>query len=66
MTNFERIKSFSIDEMAKFLNSEADNYCFDMCAASTGDKYKCYIGEDASPKQCNECIKKWLSKEVRL
>lgn len=53
MTNYEKIKNMSIDEMAKFL-------AYEKRAACTGvSAYKCYHCDD-----CTVCFHKWLESEV--
>lgn len=49
MTNYEWIKSKSIDEMSSILDDVCSHTPFDYCARNTGT--------------CKECIKEWLMKE---
>lgn len=51
MTNFERIKSMSIDEMAEFIY---EHCCCDDCSLPTS----------CLDKNCKKCVKKWLESEV--
>lgn len=53
MTNFDRIKAMSVEEMAVALMCPAE---FD----KTFNKYK-----ECIPKRCcNKCVKEWLESEV--
>lgn len=53
MTNYDKIRNMSIDEMAKFL-------AYEKRAACTGvSAYKCYHCDD-----CTVCSHKWLESEV--
>lgn len=57
MTNAERIKSMTIDELANYLESvekDIQPYCHDRL---------CRNWEDARPA-CNACIRTWLSDTV--
>ena len=49
MTNYERIKNMSVEEMAEFLN-EASNCCL--------------VPTDCITESCTECLKQWLESEV--
>lgn len=56
MTNFEKIKAMSVEEMAELVNDKVDSECSecpasDYCAASTFT-------------YCYEIIKEWLESEV--
>ena len=54
-TNFDKIKSMSIDEMAEFLFKVATTENF---------PFKCYTNY-SKEKNCTDCYKQWLeSKEV--
>lgn len=53
MTNYERIKHMSVDELADFL---CDNECCYMCAFC--DRL-CKVDEE-----CHEGISEWLKQEV--
>ena len=64
MTNFEKIKTMDIDEIADVFYLGLDKICFDNCAKSTGNKFKCPIDDDVTPENCKDCIKKWLESEV--
>ena len=55
MTNFEKIKSMTVEEMAGHINDKVDTECsgcpaFNYCAASTFT-------------YCYEMIRKWLERE---
>lgn len=51
MTNFDRIKQMSVDEMVSFLRNVT---CYTTCV---------YQKEYQAEMNCNEGIKKWLLKE---
>ena len=51
MTNFERIKQMSVDEMVAFMRNAN---CYTTCV---------YQKECQADKNCSEGIKKWLLKE---
>lgn len=53
MTNFERIKAMSVEEMAK---------CID---AQCGMQQFCNSGIDCTAIECDECIVAWLESEVQ-
>ena len=53
MTNYEKIKNMSIEEMAGFLAYERRGACAKVSA------YKCYHRDD-----CTICFRKWLESEV--
>lgn len=66
MTNYERIKNKSIEEIAKYIDESCDNLggeiCKSTCERMTGSKYKCPYG--AGNERCVECIVEWLNSEV--
>lgn len=64
MTNFEKIKSMTIEEMAEFMYSANDKICFENCTQDTGNKFSCKIGEDVDPKNCIHCMREYLEKEA--
>ena len=53
LTNYEKIKNMSIDEMAGFLAYERRGVCIDVST------YECYHCND-----CTICSRKWLESEV--
>lgn len=64
MTNYERIKNMSVEEMAESLASEA----FDVCACC-GITYEEKRDLEKQNKKCYEClcekgIARWLNSEV--
>lgn len=64
LTNFEKIKAMSVDEMAEFLFN-SDQICFDTCKKATGDKNKCPFKMDGDVlKHCFGCYLKWVNSEV--
>lgn len=64
MTNFERIKAMSVEEMAEFMCSANDTICFDNCNRDTGNKYSCKFGDSCTPENCIKCMKEYLESEV--
>ena len=52
MTNYEKIKSMSIDEMANLLGNECE-----FCVCFNEPFLKC-------SRSCNEGVKKWLESEA--
>lgn len=54
MTNYERIKNMSVEEMAK----ELSNICKKAKTTQKGRQYLCINSE------CKRCIKQWLETEV--
>ncbi len=61
MTNFERIKAMSADELAEILYDTADKVCFENCEKGTTDKFRCPMAENnIEPKHCIACMKKGL------
>lgn len=59
MTNFERIKAMSVDEMADFINHETDGIC-SCCVRFGKSEEKCYN----IPGECKRGIKNWLESEA--
>ena len=39
MTNYDRIKAMSVEELADVLYDANDKICFENCSASTGNKF---------------------------
>lgn len=60
MTNYERIKQMSVEEMADFINHETDGIC-SCCDLYPDKKDKCYMIEG----ECKRGIKRWLESEVQ-
>lgn len=56
MTNYDRIKQMSIEEMATML----ENSCFDCsyCLACN------FCNESFKDEKCSDIVKKWLEQEV--
>lgn len=52
-TNFDKIKSMTVDEMAELLNDKDCTVCIYDSIDCTGDDCDCYLG-----------IKQWLMQEV--
>ena len=59
MTNFERIKNMSVEEMVEFLDAAVDCSCVTIC----NDFDKCRINNAIEPI-CKNHYKKWLESEV--
>ena len=55
MTNYERIKSMSIDEMADYFNEIFD------CCNCPNDMFLC----ESNGNVCTKYIKHWLESEVK-
>ncbi len=61
MTNYERIRQMSVDEMVKFLRDKATSYC---------PRYDQFEGEcihgwhDYDENDCRDCAIKYLESEV--
>ena len=70
MTNFEKIKTMSVDEMAEFLNMVSKQE--DLGAASKlfdepckdGNQYCRQEDFQNSPYGCKDCFKEWLEREA--
>lgn len=65
LTNFEKIKNMSIDEMAEFMLDEHENN-FDYCMNC--EMYSYYAPHCISGNLTEDCIKarmKWLESEVK-
>lgn len=61
MTNYERVKTMSLEEMAEFINHETDGIC-SCCSLYPDKKDRCYeiVGE------CKRGITNWLKSEVAV
>ena len=57
MTNYERIKAMSIEEMAEILS---DSDCEKRCSFTKNGKCNSYGGSD----MCAKGVEKWLNSEV--
>lgn len=68
MTNYDRIKNMSVDEIAKHIDTHDDKLggeiCCRHCEKTTGKKYRCPYDEEERDGKCIECIKEWLLSEV--
>ena len=58
MSNYDRIKAMSIDEMVAFINHETDGIC-SCCILFPDKKDRCY----AIAGMCERGIKQWLESE---
>ena len=59
MTNFEKIKTMSIDEMVEFLEAACDSSCITIC-----NNYDRCIRNNAIEPICKNHYKEWLESEV--
>ena len=64
MTNFEKIKAMSPDEMADFMHGAADRICFENCIRETGNEFSCKHGGEIPAGACVKCMKHWLESEA--
>jgi hypothetical protein len=68
MTNYEKIKSMSLEEMAEWIDRQYDQEREDWFSLGC---YNCInYGTHHCPKDCGECewlggIKQWLQQEIR-
>ena len=53
MTNFERIKAMSVEEMAKYIDAQYSQHSF------------CNPRKNCEGIDCTECIEAWLESEVQ-
>lgn len=53
MTNFERIKAMSVEEMAKYIDAQYCQHSF------------CGPRKNCEGIECTECIAAWLEREVQ-
>ena len=58
MTNFERIKNMSVEEMAKLIDRIGNVPC-ECCSDKT------CTGDSTKPQRCRDSIKKYLEEEVK-
>ncbi len=68
LTNFEKIKLKSVDEMAEFLEDD-DYICMQYCnqkhCAEHKDDGKCAAaGKEGRKNACVQAVKNWLNSEV--
>ena len=56
MTNYEKIKQTSIDEMATML----EKFCFNCTCCPASD----FCNETFKDKTCSDIVKQWLEQEV--
>ena len=64
MTNFEKIKAMSVEELANVIYKANDEICFNNCISDTGNKFSCKFGENVDEQNCKECMKNWLESEA--
>lgn len=58
MTNYEKIKNMSLEEMSMYL---ADKGCCNMCSVG---QMKCLTFEDDT--ECFEAVQEWLESEANV
>lgn len=60
MTNFERIKAMTIEELAKVIDINIEGVCknFKYCRLTIGTK------EEFTEDDCNACAVRWLMEEA--
>lgn len=61
MTNFDRIKSMGVEEMAEYIYIHDDDLNDVICKSM---HVNCPFGDDVTSENCLLCIKKWLESEV--
>lgn len=61
ITNYERFRSMSIEELADFIYSHDDDLNDKICKSIHAE---CPFGDDVEPDNCKDCIKNWLESEV--
>lgn len=59
MTNLEKIRQLSADDLAEFISSSAIDVMDKICLASCGPGGECTNGEN-----CKACVVSWLESEV--
>lgn len=67
ITNYDRIKSMSIDELAEFLEDEdnlATQYCNKNCCIHFEDNGDCKAYKAVKRNSCVQAVKQWLESEV--
>ena len=60
MTNFEKIKAMSVEQIAKYIYIKDDALRDEICISNC----PCNNGEDVESDNCIRCIKKWLESEI--
>ena len=61
MTNFERIKNRTIEQVAKDIYKTDDNLLDEIC----NQNEPCPFWDNVTSKQCIDCVKKWLAQEYK-
>lgn len=72
MTNFERIKTMTVEKLAEMMSTVLTcGYCpmYEVCLYETYDEYEDYFGADDlmlsdTKKTCKQKLKKWLESEA--
>lgn len=64
ITNFDRIKAMSVEELAEYLYNTDDLLCDEICKHSQVD-YVCPYADEPTKEMCINCVKKWLESEVQ-
>ncbi len=67
LTNFEKIKSMLVDEMAEFLEDD-DYICMQYCNKKHCEEHQdngdCTAMKEGRKKACVQAVKNWLNSEV--
>ena len=61
MSNLEKIRNMNADDMADYIYNNDDNLNDKICKQSHEE---CPFGDNLTPDNCKNCIKKWLESEV--
>ena len=67
ITNYDRIKSMSVDELAEFLEDEdnlATQYCNKNCCVHFEGNGDCKADRTVKRNSCVQAVKQWLESEV--
>lgn len=62
MTNFERIKILTVDDVAEYLYKTNDLLMDEICINSYNND--CPFGDTVQPSDCKNCVKVWLNREI--
>lgn len=63
-TNYERLQSRSIDEMAKHIHYYDEKLNDQICKESESRNGGCNHGDDVTSEDCIACVKRWLESEA--
>ena len=64
ITNYDRIREMSIDEMTDALYALSDRVCYENCMKTTGNQFECPVKGDITAENCKQCMKRWLESKV--